>query len=102
MNADSLQFDAAEAKVIAHAANSDVTRRRIRLSVLFPLFLIGLTLALFWRDAQPRILLWFYVAYIFINMFEKIGYGIAVLAYKSVVRKLLARVNELEGRSTAG
>lgn len=30
------------------------------------------------------------------------GHGFAVLSYKSVIRKLISRVSELEGRSAAG
>jgi hypothetical protein len=45
----------------------------------------------FWRDAQPRLLLWLFVSYVGINMLEKVAYGFAVLSYKSVIRKLLAR-----------
>ena len=96
MTENTLQFDPAETQIVARSANSAVTRRRIWYSVLFPLALIGLALAMFWRDAQPRLLLWLFVAYVAINMFEKLAYGVAVLSYKSVIRKLLSRVSELE------
>jgi uncharacterized membrane protein len=102
MSENTLQFDATEAQIVARAANSAVTRRRILYSVLAPVVLIALVLAIFWRDAQPRTLLWIFVGYVAINMLEKIGYGLAVLSYKSVIRKLLSRVRELEGPPTAG
>jgi hypothetical protein len=102
MNENTLQFDPAEAQIVIRAADSAVTRRRIWLSVAVPLALIALTLALFWRSAQPRALLWLYVGYVALNMLEKVGYGLAVRSYKSVIRKLLARVSELEGRPGQG
>lgn len=102
MNHSPIQFNQTEERIVALAANSDVTRRRIWLSVLFPLTLIAVTLAVFGRDAQPRFLLWLYVAYVGINMFEKIGYGLAVLSYKSAIRKLISRIDELEGRPATG
>jgi hypothetical protein len=79
-----------------------VTRRRIGYAVLVPLAFIVLLIAVYWREARPRTLLWLFVGYVAINAVEKVGYGLAVLAYKSVIRKLLARVSELEGRSDAG
>ena len=89
-------FDPLESHIVARSADLESTRRRIRYSIAVPLLLIALTLVLFARDAQPQALLWMYLAYIVLNMFEKIGYGRAVLAYKRVIQKLLARVAELE------
>ena len=101
MSEHTLQLDPVEARIVARALDPALTRRRIWYSVLVPLALIALTLALFWRDAQPRVLLWLYVGYVAINMFEKVAYGLAVLSYKSVIRKLLSRVRELEGSPAA-
>lgn len=102
MSENTLEFDPAEAQIVARAGNPTVTRRRIWYSVLFPLVLIALAVVMFRRDAQPRFLLWLFVGYVTISMLEKVAYGIAVLSYKSVIRKLLKRVSELEGRAAAG
>lgn len=101
MSENNLQFNPAEVQIVARAANLAVTRRRIWYSVLSPLALIALVIAMFWRDAQPRLLLWLFVTYVAITMLEKVAYGIVVLSYKSVIRKLLSRLSELEGRPAA-
>ena len=102
MSEHTLQFDRLESQIVARAGNPAATRRRIWYSVLVPLALIALLLATFGREAQPRALLWLFVGYVTVNMVEKIGYGFAVLSYKSVIRKLQARVAQLENRPTAG
>ena len=98
MSEGQIQFSALEARIVARAANSNVTRRRIFSSVVVPIALIALLLAVFRRDAQSPALLWLFVGYVAINMLEKVAYGFAVLSYKSVIRKLLSRVSELEVR----
>lgn len=100
MSESPLKFDAAEAQLIARAAEPARTRRRLWLSALAPLALVAFALATFWRDAQPRLLLWLFVAYVLATLLERVSYGLAVLSYKRVIRKLLARVEELEVRST--
>jgi hypothetical protein len=90
MSESTLQPDPLEARLLASATNTAVTRRRIWWSVLVPLAFITLLITVFWRDAQPRLLLWLFVCYVSIGLFERISYGIAVLGYKSVIRKLLA------------
>jgi hypothetical protein len=92
------RFDTAEAKIVAGAANSALTKRRILYSILAPLGLTALVLTMFWRTAQPAALLWLFVGYVAATTYERLGYGLAVLLYKSVIRKLLARVRELESR----
>jgi len=96
MSASTLNFDRAESHIVARSADVSVTQRRIWISVLVPLALVGLLFAVFWRDAQPRMLLWLFVGYVLFGLLEKLSYGLAVLAYKRVVRKLAARVTELE------
>jgi hypothetical protein len=102
MSENNLQLDRLESQLLARAADVAATRRRIGYSVLAPVALIALLLAIFWREAQPRLLLWLFVGYVAVGIFEKVSYGFAVLGYKGLVRKLLARVNELERRSAGG
>jgi hypothetical protein len=99
MSNANLEFDQLESQIVGRADNATVTRQRIWLSVLVPLVLVVLLLLVFWREAQPKLLLWLFVGYVIINIYEKVCYGFAVLGYKSVIRKLLARVKELEGQS---
>lgn len=101
MSEDRLQFNAVETQIVARAADSNATRRRIVSSVLVPVALIALVLAVFRRDARPPALLWLFVGYVAVNMLEKVAYGVAVLSYKSVIRKLQARVSALENRRVA-
>jgi hypothetical protein len=90
-------FDPTEAQIVAAAGNPALTKRRIFYSILAPLALIALMLTMFWH-AQPPIVVWLFAAYAALTMFERVGYGLAVLSYKSVIRKLLLRVSELEVR----
>src|SRR5262245_36697673 len=91
-----LHFNATEEQLISRAANTALTKRRIFYSTIAPLAFITLLLAMYWHTAQPPLLLWLFVAYVTIGMFEKMAYGRAVLLYKGVIQKLLARVTELE------
>lgn len=101
MTPTQLDLDPLESQIIARAADSAVTRRRIWYCVFIPLAFIGLLLVLFWREAQPPILLWLFVGYVALNMLEKIGYGLAVLGYKRVIRKLLTQVEQLQAHPPA-
>lgn len=97
MSAPELRFDGLDSRIVVRAADPATTRRRITYSIVIPLVLIALLLGAYGQDARPRSLLWVFILYVAINMFEKVGYGLAVLAYKRVIRKLVAQVTELGG-----
>ena len=96
-----LQLTQFESSIVARSSDAAVTRWRMMWCVVVPLGFIALLLSMFWQNAQPRLLLWLFLMYIVIVMAERISYGSAVLAYKSVVRKLIDRVDALEGSAVA-
>ncbi len=89
-----------ERGILLRAGNWELTRRRIRSVILWAsLFAVALVAFYFLTRSAPALLL-IALLYIAITTVEKVLYGRAVLVYKSVVTKLLARVKELEGEDT--
>lgn len=83
-------FTSAEQYILNRSSDLASTRRRIVWSILIPVGFVILLLAMFLQNAEPRLLLWLFVIYIVIGVFEKISFGFAVLSYKRTIQKLLA------------
>lgn len=85
-----------EADVLRRCADSEVSRRRIRQVILLALLFGALLLVVGLLLRSWPFLLAVGLLYVGITAFEKVAYGRAVLLYKSLVRKLVKRVEELE------
>ena len=96
MDEERLGLNGEEAGVLRRSADSGVTRQRIRQVVFFAsLFAILLLVVGILLRSWP-LLLTVSLLYVGITAFEKVAYGRAVLLYKSVIRKLAKRIEELE------
>jgi hypothetical protein len=88
-----------EADVLRRCADSEVTRRRIRQVILFASLFGALLLVVALLLRSWPFLLAVGLLYVGITALEKVAYGRAVLLYKSLARKLVRRVEELEERA---
>ena len=101
MDEERLGLNGEEAEVLRRSADSGVTRQRIRQVVVFASLFAVLLLAVGLLLRSWPLLLTVGLLYVGITALEKVAYGRAVLLYKSVIRKLVKRVEELEERSGA-
>jgi hypothetical protein len=99
MDEDLLGLTGEEADVLRRSADSEVTRRRIRQVVLFASLFAVVLLVVGVLVRSWSMLLAVSLLYVGITALEKVAYGRAVLLYKSLVRKLANRVEELEERA---
>ena len=98
MDEERLGLNGEEAEVLRRSADTGVTRQRIRQVIFFAsLFAILLLVVGILLRSWP-LLLAVSLLYVGITAFEKVAYGRAVLLYKSVIRKLVKRVEALEER----
>ena len=99
MDEGPLGLTSEEADVLSRCADSEVTRRRIRQVIFFATFFGALLLVVGLLLRSWPLLLAVGLLYVGITALEKVAYGRAVLLYKSLVRKLVKRVEELEERA---
>lgn len=99
MDEGPLGLTSEEADVLRRSADSEVTRRRIRQVVLFASLFGALLLVVGLLLRSWPLLLSVSLLYVGITALEKVAYGRAVLQYKSLVRKLVRGVEELEERA---
>ena len=99
MDEDLLGLTDEEADVLRRCADSEITRRRIRQVVVFASLFFVLLLVVGVLLRSWPLLLTVSLLYVGISALEKVAYGRAVLLYKSLVRKLVKRVEELEERA---
>ena len=86
-----------EKAILLRSADLDVTRRR-RTTVI----VTGLTAALLFALVAYTKRSWQFVlavalVYVAVTLVERVGYANAILAYKGLIQKLKARIEELEG-----
>lgn len=101
MDSQSLNLDRVETEILRRAHDIATTKRRIWISVIAPLALATLVLIAFWDGRQPQLLLWLFVVYVLATMLERVGYGMAVLLYKRVIRKLAHHIDRTRASGEA-
>ncbi len=96
MDEERMGLDELERRFLAGCADQGLTRRRMRavvvMAAVFGVLLIGAA----WISRSWQVVLAVSLLYLLITVWEKLGYGRGVLVYKAVVRKLVARVEQLE------
>ena len=96
MNDSARELTDLERRILGQTADVAVTRRRIRLVIVMAAFFAVMLTIMFLRGHSPGMVFGVAIGYILITTLEKVGYGFAVLGYKSLIRKLAARVEALE------
>lgn len=93
---EKLDLTPLEEDILAISHDAATTKRRIGLVVISGLAAgAGLTTVSILYQSW-KLVLGVSLVYIVLTVLEKVAYGRAVLGYKSVIRKLAARVEELE------
>ncbi len=90
-----------ERRFLAGCSDEALTRRRMRWVVLMAAVFGLLLVAAAWASRSWQMVLAVSLLYLLITVWEKLGYGRGVLIYKSLVRKLAARVEQLEAERGA-
>ncbi len=96
MKQKELDLNDAEREILQRSKDAAITRRRIRQVIFFASLYAALLVVAGWILKSWVMLLVVSLLYVLITTFEKVAYGRAVLLYKSVIRKLSSRVDELE------
>ena len=102
MDQPNLRLTVAEKMLLERSSDLKITRRRVRLVVISGLLLAAALVVTAPLMESWRFLLFFAVAYILVTTWERVGYARTILAYKSLVQKLAARVATLETGSDSG
>lgn len=98
MNEDPLGLTVAEKLVLGRSADTALTRRRLRFVVGSAIVLAAALIVVSPLTRSWQLLLFFAVAYVLVTAWERVGFARTILAYKSLIQKLVKRVEELEGR----
>lgn len=86
-----------ESRILKRCSDVEVTRRRMRQVLLAAtVFAVLLSVAAWYSRSLPLIV-GIALVYIAITTWEKLTYGRGVLAYKSLIQKLLRRLRDLDG-----
>ncbi len=85
-----------ESRFLAGCRDERLTRRRMRQVLFAASVFAALLVIVTWFTRSWLGVLLIALLYIAITTWEKLSYGRGVLVYKSVVRKLVQRLDELE------
>ena len=88
--------------LLQRSADLAITRRRARLVIVSAALLIAALIVAAPLTQSWQLLLFFAAAYIAMTAWERLGYARTILAYKGLVQKLAARIDQLDRESTAG
>ncbi len=102
MKEESLALTGGERYVLHRSFDVRLTRRRLRLVLLSAAVLIVALVVFSPLVRSWKFLLFFSVAYVAITAWERVGYARTILVYKGLIRKLVDRIDELEGSGAAG
>ena len=96
MDISKLGLTETESRILKGCGDSDLTRRRMRqVLVAAALFAVLLIAAGWFARSLPAVAA-VALLYIGITTWEKLAYGRGVLAYKSIITKLVRRLGELD------
>ncbi len=82
--------------LVERSADLAITRRRVRLVIISAALLIGAIIVAAPLTQSWQLLLFFAVAYIAMTAWERLGYARTIAAYKGLIQKRAARIEELE------
>lgn len=91
-----------ERLLLERSFDTTLTRRRVRLVVVSAVVLAAALIVLSPLVQSWRFLLFFAVAYILVTAWERVAYARTILAYKSLIRKLARRIEEMEAAAGVG
>jgi hypothetical protein len=94
---DIREFDEFERELLDGSFNPTAVYKRMRTIVVLSVMVAGLVVAFAtWKPAIP-ILTIVFVAYVAVVTAEKLSYSYTILRFESLVRKLVRRIEALEG-----
>lgn len=99
MDSERYGLTVTEQVLLERSFDTALTRRRLRLVVVSAVVLTAALIVLSPLVQSWRFLLFFAVAYVLVTAWERVAYARTILAYKSLIRKLAAGVEELEQAS---
>ena len=86
-----------ESRFLKRCSDAEVTRRRMRQVLVAACIFAALLLVMAWYTRSLPLVLGVALVYIVVTTWEKLSYGRGVLAYKSIITKLVRRLGELDG-----
>lgn len=100
MESERYDLTVTERLLLERSFDTALTRRRVRLVVVSAVVLAGALIVLSPLVQSWRFLLFFAVAYILVTAWERVAYARTILAYKSLIRKLAGRIEEVEAAAS--
>ena len=86
-----------ESRVLKRSSDTGGTRRRMRQVLLAAAVFAVLLAVAAWYSRSLPLVVGIALLYIAITTWEKLAYGRGVLAYKSLIQKLVRRLRDLDG-----
>ena len=93
---EKLELNSLEQAILANSSNEKITLRRRTMILVSGGILAVLLLVSGFVYKSWGMLLFLAMGYVLITVFEKFAYANAVLGYKSLIQKLVNRIEELE------
>ena len=95
-----LKLNPLEQHILEQSGNLNVTQRRKSIILVTGIGIIGLLVSVANINRSWKFVLSISIVYIVVTAWEKVAYANAVLGYKSLIQKLMKRVNELESNNS--
>ncbi len=96
MEIDQIELTEVEKRFLVGSSDTAVTGRRIRLVLVAAAVYVFLLVAVALFLKSWLMILIVSLVYIGVTVWEKLAYGRGVLVYKSIIQKLVRRVEKLE------
>ena len=97
MDIGKLGLTETESRILKRCSDAELTRRRMRQVLLAATVFAALLVVMAWYTRSLPLVLGVALVYIAITTWEKLAYGRGVLAYKSLIQKLVRRLRDLDG-----
>lgn len=97
MDISKLGLTETESRILKGCGDPELTRRRMRQVLVAAVVFAVLLITAGWLGRSLPVVLAVALLYIGITTWEKLAYGRGVLAYKSIITKLVRRLGELDG-----
>ena len=85
-----------ERQILKQSSDVDITRRHRTTIIISGVFAAALLCLVAYGSKSWRFVLVVSLIYIGVTLFEKVAYANAVIAYKSLIQKLSARIDETD------
>jgi hypothetical protein len=96
MDISKLGLTETESRILKRCSDTELTRRRMRQVLIAATLFVALLIAMTWYSRSLPLVLGISLLYIAITTWEKLAYGRGVLSYKSIINKLVRRLNQLD------